>query len=130
MKSLTWQCPSKWCFPDPGPGAGAGAREGPGAMASQTGRAGGAPSGAGFLRRCGRGSTSGAPVGRTAEMAARLRRRLKSSWTESGTRRRSMPWMTPSGRTTASGRVTAAAASWSGSPASFWWEREAAEEGG
>ena len=37
MKSFTWLCPSKWCFPEPGPGAGAGAMEGPGAMASQIG---------------------------------------------------------------------------------------------
>ncbi|BAS86757.1 Os03g0788650 [Oryza sativa Japonica Group] len=136
MKSFTWLWPSKWCFPEPGPGAGAGAMDGPGAMASQIGSTGGAPGGtggAGFLRRCVLGSTSGAPVGSTAEMSARLRRRLKSSWTERGTRRRSIPWMTPSGLSTASGRVTAAwatriapslaaAASSTSSPESVGWE--------
>ncbi|GJN10235.1 hypothetical protein PR202_ga28313 [Eleusine coracana subsp. coracana] len=132
MKSFTWLCPSKWCFPDPGPGAGAGAMDGPGAIASQTGRTGGAPGGtggAGFFRRWVRGSTSGAPVGSTAEMDARLRRRLKASCTDRGMRRRSTPWITPSGRTTASGRVTSAAARSRPSPASvrWWWVEE--EEG-
>uniref|UniRef100_A0A0A9EJG9 Uncharacterized protein n=1 Tax=Arundo donax TaxID=35708 RepID=A0A0A9EJG9_ARUDO len=112
-------------------------------MASQIGSTGGAPGGtggAGFLRRCVLGSTSGAPVGSTAEIAARLRRRLKSSCTERGTRRRSMPWMTPSGLSTASGRVTAAwptrmapspaAASSISSPESVGWDAAGQEAEG
>uniref|UniRef100_A0A8R7UPP1 Uncharacterized protein n=1 Tax=Triticum urartu TaxID=4572 RepID=A0A8R7UPP1_TRIUA len=94
MKSLTWLWPSKWCFPLPGPGAGAGAMEGPGAMASHTGSTGGAPGrtgGAGFLRRCVLGSTSGAPVGSTAEIAARLRAMWVPPAAPSQRRRRPRP---------------------------------------
>ncbi|KAJ0557722.1 hypothetical protein HanRHA438_Chr07g0314121 [Helianthus annuus] len=39
-------------------------------------------------------------------MEAKLLLRLKSSCTDRGTNNRSIPWITPSGRITSSGRVT------------------------
>jgi hypothetical protein len=47
FKSLTWLCPSKWSFPDPGPGAGVGAIDGPGVMAFQIGSTGDETAGTG-----------------------------------------------------------------------------------
>lgn len=124
MKSLTCDSPLKWWVPDPGPGAGAGAMDGPGARASKIGKAGGDPAGdgdAGFFKRFVLGSTSGAPVGSTAEIEARLRLLLKLACTDFGIQIRSMPCITPSGRTTSLGRVTVVGSMMLLSPDSDLW---------
>uniref|UniRef100_A0A7C9CLT6 Uncharacterized protein n=1 Tax=Opuntia streptacantha TaxID=393608 RepID=A0A7C9CLT6_OPUST len=81
-------------------------------MASKMGISGGDPGGDGgpdfFFNFLVLGSTTGAPSGKTAEMERRLRRRLNSSTTVCGIKSRSIPWITPSGRTTSFGRITLA----------------------